>query len=281
MKYLEEAIKSVLNQTYSNFEFLIINDGSTDGTTKVLSEQKKLDKRIKLIIHKVNKGLVYSLNEGIKEARGQYIARMDADDLSYPNRLREQLSYMNNHQDCDVCGTWAKAINENGRQIFDMKAPTGSVLKYNFWKPSPLIHPSICIKKSVISKYKFSAKFPRAEDYELWLRMGKAGIKMNNIPKYLLKYRINSNGISKSNQSEQKESSLNAFNANFNVEISLKQFLSLSSLKFEMGCLDRLKLLWRVKNNIRYPTWFMLIDNFHYGVRRLFFAIMPSLNRYK
>lgn len=280
-KFLKEAIESILCQTYELFEFLIIDDGSKDNTAKIIKEYKKADKRIMVITHNGNKGLVYSLNEGLKEAKGSYIARMDADDISFPNRLSEQVSFMNRNKDVTVCGTWANAIDEVGNPLFQMKSPTGFLLKYNYWKPSPMIHPSVMFRKSAIKNIIFSLEFPRAEDYELWLRFGKLGKKIKNIPKFLLGYRINTNGISRSNQKEQIISSLNAFNRTFNEKIAMHQFLSLSCLDFKLSCVTRFRLLWKLRKVIKYPLWFMLIDNLYYGIRRALYAINPNLNRYK
>ncbi|WP_244834814.1 glycosyltransferase family 2 protein [Clostridium sp. BJN0001] len=96
-KYLEESIKSVLNQTYKNFEFIIINDGSTDSSLSIINKFKSMDNRIRVIDQK-NNGIVYSLNKGISTAKGKYIARMDADDISLPNRIKNQVKYMETNQ---------------------------------------------------------------------------------------------------------------------------------------------------------------------------------------
>jgi glycosyltransferase involved in cell wall biosynthesis len=280
-KYLKEAIGSILGQSYKNFELLIIDDGSTDKSPRIISEYQGKDKRIRVITHKKNNGLVVSLNEGIENSKGEYIARMDADDISLPDRISKQVSFMENNTDCVVCGTWATAIDEEGEYLFDMKSPIGLVLRCNYWKPSPLIHPSVLFRKSTIKNKQYSSDFPRAEDYELWLRIGKSREKILNIPKYLLKYRFNNIGVSKSNQKEQKESSWNAFNHTFNTDIALTQYLSLTCANFGISSITRLKLLWKFRKKIGYPLWFMLIDNLYYGIRRLVYAINPNLNLYK
>ena len=109
-KYLSEAIESILNQTYINFEFIIINDGSTDGSLTIIENYRVKDNRI-VVISRENKGLIASLNEGIRIANGGYIARMDQDDLSLPTRLEEQVKFMDSNQ-LDICGTYVQLFNK-------------------------------------------------------------------------------------------------------------------------------------------------------------------------
>ena len=112
INYLKESIDSVLNQTYSNFEFIIIDDGSTDDSLKFIKSYD--DPRIKLIVNEENIGLTKSLNKGLKAAQGEFIARMDSDDICYPERFEKQIEYMRKHPDTTVCGTWPNILDENG-----------------------------------------------------------------------------------------------------------------------------------------------------------------------
>ena len=114
-KYLPEAIESILNQTYTNFEFIIINDGSTDNSLRIIKEYANKDKRI-IVISRENKGLIFSLNEGIEVSKGKYIIRMDADDISLPNRLKIQLDFMEKNKDIAICGTVAITFDENNNE---------------------------------------------------------------------------------------------------------------------------------------------------------------------
>ena len=119
-KYLAEAIKSILNQTYKNFEFIIVNDGSKDNSVEIIKNYMKKDNRI-VLIDRENKGLPYSLNEGISIAKGQYIARMDADDISLSNRFEKQIKYMEENK-IDVCGSYIKLFGDNTKeQIVNLK----------------------------------------------------------------------------------------------------------------------------------------------------------------
>jgi glycosyltransferase involved in cell wall biosynthesis len=193
--YLVEAIESILNQTYENFEFIIINDGSTDRSLKIIKSYD--DKRI-ICISRENKGLIASLNEGIQKARGKYIVRMDADDISLPKRFEAQVAFMEKNQDIDLCGTSVTAFGDN--------------IKSNVWKPSkdnktiqtqllfssPLFHPTVIMRRDVILKYDllYDEKFKHAEDFELWSRFAKY-TKISNIQKPLLKYRILTDSITR------------------------------------------------------------------------------------
>ncbi|HAS7841575.1 TPA: glycosyltransferase family 2 protein, partial [Vibrio cholerae] len=111
-KYLGEAIDSILKQTFSDFEFIIINDGSTDKTLEIIKSYMKKDDRI-VLVSRENKGLIVSLNEGLDLAKGQYIARMDADDISIKSRFEKQIEFLDSNPDIGVCGTWVEVFGEN------------------------------------------------------------------------------------------------------------------------------------------------------------------------
>jgi len=185
------AIKSILNQTFEDFEFIIINDGSTDDTLQKINKFK--DRRIK-IISRANKGLVYSLNEGISIAKSEIIARQDADDISLPNRLEKEFEEIKNNV---LIGSSMITIDEknkyrNTHQIL-LNDPE---LKLELLIRSPFAHGSVLFKKSAFIKagcYKQS-EWP-AEDYGLWLRMAPYG-SFKNLDEPLYKYRENSFGIS-------------------------------------------------------------------------------------
>jgi glycosyltransferase involved in cell wall biosynthesis len=197
-KYLSLAVESILNQSYSDFEFIIINDGSTDTSLDILNKFKEKDKRIK-IISRENKGLIYSLNEGINLAQGEYIVRMDADDISDSQRLEKQLKYIKDN-DLDICGSYADVINNLGEKVGEMKyPPLGNKIKFFILLHNTFIHPSVIFKKSIFEKaggYKKS--FKHIEDYELWTRL-VFKYKAGNIPELLLKYRIHDGQITKKN----------------------------------------------------------------------------------
>ncbi len=194
-KYLEEAIDSILNQTYSNIEFIIINDGSTDKSLKIIQEYMLKDKRI-VLISRENKGLPYSLNEGIEIAKGDYIARMDADDISLPTRFEEQVTFMKKNLDIGICGTWAEIFGETINNRLLRHPKNHDELKTRLLFSVCFAHPTVMIRKNVLelNNLKYNISYMNAQDYELWNKLSQV-TKMENIQKVLLKYRISTNSI--------------------------------------------------------------------------------------
>jgi glycosyltransferase involved in cell wall biosynthesis len=193
-KFLEETIISILNQTYKFFEFIIINDGSTDNSLEIIYKYKKIDKRI-FLINRDNKGLVFSLNEGISIAKGRYIARMDADDIAIKERLHEQLKFMEENN-LDICGSAIELFNNNGQILKRWHYPTTDEdIKYTLMCMCSFAHPSVMIRRSVFKGLKYS-NYTHAEDYKLWTDIALKGYKMGNIDDVLLNYRTHDEQVS-------------------------------------------------------------------------------------
>ncbi|MFH1827615.1 MAG: glycosyltransferase [bacterium] len=192
-KFLKEAIDSILSQTYKDFEFLIINDGSIDNSSKILKKYK--DSRIKIINHKRNMGLIFSLNEGIKLATGIYIARMDADDISLPLRIAKQVRFMENNPDIAVCGSWIKVFNNSDNHIW--KVPNDfETIRCLMLFHSAIYHPTVMIRSEIFKKntLHYDISFIHAEDYELWIRIMK-NFEISNLEEILLCRRIHQNSV--------------------------------------------------------------------------------------
>lgn len=204
-KYLKEAVESILNQTFRDFEFLIINDGSTDNSVGII--QSFNDSRLRLIHNESNLGLIKTLNKGFKLSRGKYIARMDCDDISLPKRLSAQASFMEKHQGIGVCGSWVKVIGLGEKFINKYPLKHEEARAYLLFN-TPFAHPSVIIRKEVIEKYnlEYDEDYKHAEDYELWSRIIEH-TKISNIPKVLLHYRAHPESASKKNSSIQTENS--------------------------------------------------------------------------
>lgn len=185
-KYVSEAIESILNQTYKDFEFIIINDGSKDNTFELIEKYQNQDQRIKLVSRE-NNGLVQSLNEGIKMANGDYIARMDADDICLPTRFEEQLSYMDFNK-LDLCGSWVQTFNSQSELAILEYPEKHNDIEFRSFFMCSFAHPSVMIKRSIFDKIKY--KNETAEDYRLWCDILSNGYKAGNIQRVLLKYRI-------------------------------------------------------------------------------------------
>lgn len=191
--FLEESLASILNQTYKNFEFIIIDDGSTDGTYQILKRYTKTDQRIKIISHKKNRGIVFSLNQGLELAKGKYILRMDADDIAYPNRFVEQINFMETHPGYGVCGTWIKVINDNP---YIWMPPTSSDdIKTSLFFESVIAHPSACIRTKALKSLKYEQEYTYVEDYRLWINIATKW-ELANLPIPLLGYRSHPNQTS-------------------------------------------------------------------------------------
>jgi glycosyltransferase involved in cell wall biosynthesis len=195
--YIGEAIKSILDQTFKYFEFIIIDDGSTDNTSEVI--QTFNDPRIHFF-RQQNQGLAATLNRGIEMAHGKYIARQDQDDISLPERLEKQVIYLDSHPECGMVGTWAEiwVEKEKTRQVHQHPSDN-KTLQYELLFDNPFVHSSMMLRKSVLDKvgrYSIDRKRQPPEDYELWSRIARH-FQVANIPEILQVYRDTPGSMSK------------------------------------------------------------------------------------
>jgi glycosyltransferase involved in cell wall biosynthesis len=208
-KYLREAIDSILNQTFTDFEFLIIDDGSTDDSLKIIEFYSNKDSRIKTVINDQNKGIVFSLNRGIKLTKSKYIARMDADDIAFPDRFNKQVEFLENHNKISILGTNMLIIDQDLKILSKTCVPTHSeVITWNLLFLNVIAHPTVMIRNTFfqeIGNYSFS--FPHVEDYELWLR-AKDKYQFANLSEPLLYYRNHNYNIGNIYQNSQQDSAL-------------------------------------------------------------------------
>lgn len=199
IEWIEHAIDSILYQTYKNIQYIIVVDNPYIGEEikDYLEKISLRDPRVEVIYNECNLGLACSLNIGITLAKGKYIARMDADDISLPERIEEQVNYFQNDS-VDVVGTGRYLINENGSIIGGYIPPIIDPGKIKKILPitSCIIHPTVMIKTDVLKAVGGYRNFRQSQDYDLWLRLLSDGYKFSNINKPLLKYRIRDNGIS-------------------------------------------------------------------------------------
>jgi len=192
-EYLRESIESVLNQTFSDFEFIIIDDNSTNNAEEVILSYK--DSRIIYVKNETNIGLTATLNNGFKLAKGDYIARMDSDDISLPQRFEKQLLFMDAHLDIGVLGTFVEMIPQ--RKIVIRPTEHDEIVKCLLFMYCALFHPTIFIRASEIEKFNivYNSKNDKcAEDYELWLSLINK-VKFANLPEILLSYRQHNESI--------------------------------------------------------------------------------------
>ncbi len=196
-KYIGFAIDSILNQTFKNFELLIIDDGSSDSTFDIIKKYSQLDPRIKMSQNPKNSGVSKTRNNLIKQARGKYIVWQDADDVSLPFRIQEQYSYMEANHDVVVVGGFLQFIDEDGKQLYVRNYAEFDVqLRKNIFKYSPVSQPVSMIRKNVFEKSGlYDESLNQAEDLDISFRIGKYG-KFSNIQKVLLNYRFYPNSLS-------------------------------------------------------------------------------------
>ncbi len=188
-RYLAEAVDSILNQTFSDFEFIIIDDASQDNTPAIL--EKYHDSRIVRLKNDTNAGLSASLNHGIEVARGSYVARMDADDISHPERLDRQYNRLVVDPELDVLGTAYVEITNQGLIIEEASPPTThSLIVWNLLLHNVMAHPSIMMRRdAVLTIGGYNPAFRLSQDYELWTRLALKG-RFANLPERLLKHRV-------------------------------------------------------------------------------------------
>ena len=192
-KYLAKSIESILNQTFIDFEFMIIDDASTDNSFNIMKEYLLLDNRINLFRNKENLGLTASLNFGLQHAKGQYIARMDADDIAREDLLEKEVEFLDNHPEYTFVSCIADYIDEDGNIEKPRLFPeTNEDIYATMPKVNAMMHPGVLFRKDDIEKiHNYDERFRVCQDYDLWFRGMAAGYKFYNIQEPLLQFRRN------------------------------------------------------------------------------------------
>ena len=210
--YLGTAVQSILDQTFEDFEFLIVNDGSTDGSKKVLEEFGQSDDRIRLV-HQENQGLIASLNRGLGMARGKYVARMDGDDISHPERFGRQVQFLNDSPEVGIVGTQANKIDAKGNLRVDWKRSLPTDPDVVIWRllfNVCFCHPTVMMRRSVLEDLGGYAEWAvGAEDYELFTR-AVLNTRLVNLPETLLEHRRHENSVSVKNREEYTQKCIQA-----------------------------------------------------------------------
>ncbi len=229
-KYVEEAVESILSQTYRDFELIIIDDASSDNTLSIL--KKYNDPRIRLIEKPSNNGYTRSLNLGLNIARGKYLARMDGDDVSMPERLLKQVSFLEANPDVILCGTSYKIIGGEDKMI---KPPeTHAEIKLALLRGNCIAHPTVMLRKEVLdqnSLFYDPSKEP-SEDYDLWVRMILLG-KFHNLQEVLVNYRLHNASVSRKRVKEQEKNTVD-------TQIKLLNYLSFELKAEEINLLENI-----------------------------------------
>ncbi len=265
-KYLREAIDSILGQTFTDYEFIIVDDGSTDGTVDIINSYD--DQRVLLIRNDRNVGLTVSLNRGLGLARGEYVARMDADDISLPHRFSKQVAFMDAHSEVGACGAYAILIDSVGTVIGRLPVFAGRQLEKYYWRPSPLAHPTAMIRFARSNQLRYDSQFRYAQDYDLWLTI-KAKSKLYNLPEDLLLYRVHETAISRDTADLQAQMAYEIFCKHIGKhKISHREYKSLlDGLEggFELGPVRRALATKKLARAIRQPYLFFFVDDLRYA----------------
>lgn len=201
-EYLEESIKSVLNQTFRNFELIICYDQSSDNSIKIIRNFQAKDKRLTISYGK-GRGLINSLNDGLELSSGNYIARMDADDISLNTRFEDQLNFMEKNPDVGICGTWVEIFGEVDKNLIWKLPVNNQALKPMLLFSVPFAHPSVMIRAELFRKcnLSYNINYNRVEDYKLWVDCAEV-TKFSVLPKVLIKYRYLTTSLSKTAEIE-------------------------------------------------------------------------------
>ena len=274
-KYLREAIESILNQTYQNFEFLIINDGSTDESDEIIRSYTA--PRIIYLQNDRNRGLVYTLNFGISIAKGEYITRMDADDISEPTRFEKQIEAFEKDPELGLCGTWGRIVGSS--KVLRIETEDERI-KCGLFFTNQFIHSSIMFRKSELAKsgQKYQEEDFTAEDYALWIHLSRS-VKMINIAEPLLNYRMHSAQISTASSEKQikKTHELHLF--------QIRQFLNYNPTEEEKSThllFLNFRLYIKGKSDIeRIHDWLVKLENIN-NINRFYkpFLFNESLREY-
>src|SRR6266496_763095 len=188
--FLPEAVQSILGQTFTDFEFLIVDDGSTDGTRKYLSSLT--DPRVRTVRNHSNVGLTRSLKRGVELARGKYIARLDADDAALPGRLAQQVGFMEERKDVAILGGDCLAVDEAGRFLVERRQPPSDLaIRWTSLLVNPFVHSTVMLRRQVLQDHglNYDEVFDTTQDYDLWTRLLRHA-KGANLPRALIRYRV-------------------------------------------------------------------------------------------
>jgi glycosyltransferase involved in cell wall biosynthesis len=226
-RFVEAAVRSIMNQTEKDLEIIVVDDASSDGTARILNHLRLEDMRIKVLTRQCNGGISAALNDGLSVASGQFVARMDADDVALPDRLKSQVNFLLNHPNVGLCGTGKIVIDEDDRVISAPHTISGSdrikkILSYS----SPVAHPTWLIRTSIARTLGGYRKVAPAEDYDFIVRVVKLGWDVENLEIVGIMYRITSSNTASNSALRQRK----AFNFVRSLHFSNTQY---DEAKFE------------------------------------------------
>lgn len=242
--YLESSLKSIRDQTFRDYEFVIVDDGSSDGSVELVQAYAAQDSRIRLIANTVNKGQTLCLNQGLAEARGEWIARQDADDLSDPRRLELQVSHLDKNLHLGLLGTNGRLIDGEGHSLGLINAPWGEeAVRWSAVFYNPFLHTSVCFRRQIaLDLGGYDPAFRISQDYDLWMRMMKSH-PADNLAERSVAYRVLENSLSNSDRKTTAR------------EADASCLLALAAMKLQrFGDPDSLALISEFREGIS-PAW--------------------------
>lgn len=233
-KYIAESIESILNQTFGDFEFIILDDASSDGTWDIINSYAQKDSRIFPVKNERNLNIAENRNKGLALAKGEYIVWQDADDISLPTRIEKLVNYMDSHPKVGICGSYIQSFNEKGDLDVRVYAEEDKLLRRTIFKFSPVSQPAAIVRREVFEQVgNFNAKYPPAEDLDLSFRIGEF-YEFGNIPEVLFRYREHSESTTQKNLAKQIK---------FTLEIR-KRFFCSRSYSFDFSDIISYCLAW-------------------------------------
>ena len=276
--YLKEAIESVINQTFKNWEFVIINDCSTDSTSEILAEFASMDERIKVHTNEVNLKLPTSLNKAISLSSGKYIARMDADDICLPDRFEKQFKFMEENKDVALSSCRFMTV-KNG--VYKSGGAGGrcdnDAIRAMLLVSNPILHPGVIAKAEVMKKLNYDTTLTCTEDLELWTRMAMENLKMEILPECLLIYRLHDKQITSTTLERQ------------HTEVTKIQQTYYKALACEMS--DEMKEFYiggiyftekpDTHKFLEYAKWLKNVGGKKVGISNINYALLEVLAEYK
>lgn len=225
---VEEAVKSVCMQTYPHFRIRVIDDGSSDRTPEIVGRLARRDSRIILTQKKSSEGLGRRLHDGVLDCRSEFVARMDGDDRAHPERLERQVALMTRYPDVGICGTWARDINGKGEFVGERKMPIEHRDIASLIWTNPLIHPSVMFRRKIVLDVgNYRDDLIKRQDYELWFRALRAGVRFSNIGEFLLDYRVNEDHYVKNDRKVAWKTFLIGLKGSLSVRASKEAYIGL------------------------------------------------------
>lgn len=264
--HLEECINSVLKQSFTNFEFIIVDDASTDNTSKILKEFAIKEARVRIITHKVNKKQTAAANTAINNAKGKYLARMDADDVALANRFQKQIDFLEDNPKIGMVGSWTDVISEIGEISEQWKtASTSGILKWNLLFGTSFAHSSVMMHKALVEQVGYYQS-PEAEDYELWSRLSRVS-DVANIPEVLQQKRVWSGQLALKVPTETRDCVLRIMQKNINhllkpSSLDLETIINIRQVSDKTPIIDDSQNISNVRN-ILLKLYFKYVSKFY------------------